>query len=221
MVPIDLITYALWRRLAKGAVSGVKSMRVEEQKLIILTNNGEELTMTFPTPKDGVSIADIRIDENNHLICTLSDGNIIDAGALPTSSTSTTLPIASKTRLGGIKVGKNLSIEEDGTLNAAGGGSGTGTSDYDELVNKPTLNGIEISGEKTAADYGIKEDKTYIFTQETPTTEWVIKHNMGKYPAIIIVDDNKYQVWAEIQFVDLNTVKAIFTTEFTGQAFLN
>lgn len=37
------------------------------------------------------------------------------------------LPIASETKLGGIKVGKNLTIEEDGTLNAqAGGGGGTG-----------------------------------------------------------------------------------------------
>ena len=220
MVPIDLITYALWKRLATGAVSGVKSMRVEGQKLIILTNSGQELTMTFPTPKDGVSIADIRIDENGHLICTLSDGNIIDAGALPTTSSPTSLPIASATRLGGIKVGKNLRIESDGTLNAVGG-SGTGTSDYLDLENKPTLNGIEISGDKTAADYGIKEDKTYIFTQTEPTMEWVIKHNMGKYPAIMIVDDDKYQVWAEIQFIDLNTVKAMFTSEFTGQAFLN
>lgn len=31
-----------------------------------------------------------------------------------------------------------------------------GTSDYDELVNKPTLNGVEISGDKTSEDYGIE-----------------------------------------------------------------
>ena len=31
-----------------------------------------------------------------------------------------------------------------------------GTSDYNELTNKPTLNGVEISGDKTSEDYGIQ-----------------------------------------------------------------
>lgn len=30
-----------------------------------------------------------------------------------------------------------------------------GTTDYNNLQNKPTLNGVEISGDKTAEDYGI------------------------------------------------------------------
>lgn len=30
-----------------------------------------------------------------------------------------------------------------------------GTTDYNELENKPTLNGVEISGDKTSEDYGI------------------------------------------------------------------
>ena len=38
------------------------------------------------------------------------------------------LPIASATQLGGIKVGANLEIEADGTLNAISSGGGTGTS---------------------------------------------------------------------------------------------
>lgn len=37
-----------------------------------------------------------------------------------------TLPIASATTLGGIKIGENLEITEDGTLNAQAGGGGTG-----------------------------------------------------------------------------------------------
>ena len=146
----------------------------------------------------------------------MSDGNIINVGALPTAP----IPVASETTLGGIKVGKNLKIDADGTLSAVGG-SGTGTSDYNDLENKPTLNGIEISGERTAADYGIKEDKTYVFTQVFETTEWNIVHNLNKYPSVIVVDNDMFQVWAEIQYVDLNTIKVIFTQNFTGKAFLN
>lgn len=219
VVPIDIITYAMWKKLATGIASGIKNVKIEGTDLIITTMQGQVLTMSFPTPKDGVTITNIKIDENGHLICELSDGTTIDAGALPTSSTGN-LPIASETRLGGIKVGRNLKIDEDGTLHATGG-SGTGTSDYRDLENLPTLNGVEISGDKTAADYGIKEDKTYVFEQKTPTMEWIIQHGMNKYPSIIIVDDAMYQVWAEIQFIDLNTVKAIFTEDFTGKAILN
>ena len=70
------------------------------------------------------------------------------------------IPPATKTTLGGIKVGNNLSITPDGVLSATGGG-GAGTSDYGDLTNLPTLNGVEISGNKQTSDYKIKEDKSY------------------------------------------------------------
>lgn len=46
------------------------------------------------------------------------------------------IPVASDTMLGGIKVGENLSITADGVLSAKGGG----TTDYSVLLNKPVLN---------------------------------------------------------------------------------
>lgn len=48
------------------------------------------------------------------------------------------IPVASATQLGGIKVGDNLVITEDGVLSSIGGS--TGTSDYNALSNKPALN---------------------------------------------------------------------------------
>lgn len=46
------------------------------------------------------------------------------------------IPVASATQLGGIKVGNNLSIEADGTLNASEGG----VKSYNDLTDKPILN---------------------------------------------------------------------------------
>lgn len=46
------------------------------------------------------------------------------------------IPIASGTQLGGIKIGNNLSIEADGTLNASEGG----VKSYNDLTDKPILN---------------------------------------------------------------------------------
>lgn len=36
-----------------------------------------------------------------------------------------------------------------------GGGGGSGTSDYDDLTNKPQINGHELMGNQTSADLGI------------------------------------------------------------------
>lgn len=80
---MDIVTYALCKKIASAAVSGIKRIWVEDLTLYIETNDGEILTMVFPTPKDGVSVEDIDIDANNHLICTMSDGNTIDAGEVP------------------------------------------------------------------------------------------------------------------------------------------
>lgn len=43
----------------------------------------------------------------------------------------------------------------DKTINIPTGGSEGGTSDYSALANKPQLNGVEITGNKTSADYKI------------------------------------------------------------------
>lgn len=42
--------------------------------------------MHFPTPKDGNSIVNVKIDDDNHLICEMEDGTSIDAGELPTGT---------------------------------------------------------------------------------------------------------------------------------------
>ena len=81
---MDIISYVLSKRIAEGAVSGVRGMSVDGQTLNIECNDGTHLEMNFPTPADGVSIVDVDITAQKHLICTLSDGNTIDAGEVPT-----------------------------------------------------------------------------------------------------------------------------------------
>ena len=57
---------------------------------------------------------------------------------IDTSSRSYHLPIASATTLGGIKVGNNLTIETDGTLNAE-------STEYNlPVASSSTLGGVKI-----------------------------------------------------------------------------
>ena len=97
-------------------------------------------------------------------------------GNIKSGSTSNyELPIASESVLGGIKVGKNLTIDADGTLNAQAGGSvDVDLSDYakkDELhthSNKSILDNIKqedidkwnsgTGGDVDLTDYALKTD---------------------------------------------------------------
>ena len=81
---MDIIGYALSKKIAEHAVSGVQSMSVEGQNLIINTKDSGVLTMTFPTPKDGVSVTDIDVNANNQIVFTMSDGNEFISGKIPT-----------------------------------------------------------------------------------------------------------------------------------------
>ena len=81
---MDIITYALSKKIAAHASSGVQSMSINGQTLIINTKDGGVLTMTFPTPKDGVSVTDIDVNANNQIVFTMSDGTEFISGKIPT-----------------------------------------------------------------------------------------------------------------------------------------
>lgn len=81
---MDLITYVLCKKMVAAAASGISNIEVSGSDLIFTTSSGEQLVVTLPLPDSGVSIVDINIDENNHLLYTTSEGNTVDVGALPT-----------------------------------------------------------------------------------------------------------------------------------------
>ena len=81
---MDLISYALSKKIAASAVSGVQSMSVSGQTLTINTKDSGVLTMTFPKPRDGVSVTDIDVNANNQIVFTMSDGTEFISGKIPT-----------------------------------------------------------------------------------------------------------------------------------------
>ena len=81
---MDIISYALTKKIAEHAISGIDSMSVNGQTLIINTKDGNVLTMTFPTPKDGVSVIDIDVNRDNQIVFTMSDDSEFISGKIPT-----------------------------------------------------------------------------------------------------------------------------------------
>lgn len=83
---MDITTLALSKGYTDLAALGLSNIRVEGTKVIFtLKETGEEAIVTVPTPKDGISVTDVKVNNNNHLICTMSNGEIIDAGEIKVS----------------------------------------------------------------------------------------------------------------------------------------
>jgi len=78
---VDIVTYALSKKLVNGIQSGLASATVDNDNCSITFNwtNGTSSTMTFPKPADGVSITNAEI-VNDELILTFSDSTTINVG---------------------------------------------------------------------------------------------------------------------------------------------
>ena len=84
------------------------------------------------------------------------------------------LPIASETQLGGIKVGNNLTIEEDGTLNAE-------STEYNlPVATSSTLGGVKIGSGLTMSDQvlSVTVDSVLNNTSVNPVRNSVVTSNI-------------------------------------------
>lgn len=75
----------------------------------------------------------------------------------------------------------------------SGGGGAGGTTDYNDLTNKPTINGVEISGDKTSADYKISAEVTQVDHGTADTT--------------FELPPNQYHTWGEVTSLTLTLGK--------------
>lgn len=90
---------------------------------------------------------------------------------------------------------------------------------YNELLDKPSINGIELTGNKTSADLGI--DQTFIHNQNKASDEWRIVHNLSRYPSVTVVDSAGTVVVGDVQYISENEIVIDFIGAFSGTAYLN
>ena len=102
-----------------------------------------------------------------------------------------------------------------------------GVSDYSELNNKPSINGVTLDGNKTSQELGIVipnnsgDDKNYIHTQSQSSNTWVIAHNLGKYPSVTVINSAGDEVVGDVKYDSQNQVTVTFKGAFKGTAILN
>lgn len=96
------------------------------------------------------------------------------------------------------------------------------TDNYNRLKNKPEINGVVLEGNKTAEDLGIDvADANYVHKQTESSNEWIIVHNLNKYPAVSIIDSAGDEVEGNVHYDSVNQITITFVGAFKGTATLN
>ena len=244
---MDIITYALSKKIAAHASSGVQSMSINGQTLIINTKDGGVLTMTFPTPKDGVSVTDIDVNANNQIVFTMSDGTEFISGKIPTVkgdkgdpfkySDFTPEQLTALKGADGVSpiITENVNNTDDiyrldittntGTIitpNLKGGGSGSS-----EVFDRTDLTAVTVGGLNSGSSVKNKTTKevleSILFPYQKPAVSFSISPNTTVYESGTTVSSIKFTISATkksdiIQSIKVYDGSTLLTTITSGVA---
>ena len=71
------------------------------------------------------------------------------------------------------------------------------------------------------ANIGTGIDKKYTHTQISASNNWIINHNLNKFPSVTVVDSGGTIVIGEISYININSVSISFNGIFSGKAYCN
>lgn len=121
-----------------------------------------------------------------------------------------------------VDTGKTYMFDKDNTtwyevsLDGGGGGGG-GTSNYNDLSNKPQINGATLAGNKTSSDLGLQDKILGAWTVGTATTHSTPASTDTVLQALEKIDNNQRLDEANISIVQGKTNRIIMdNTESTN-----
>jgi hypothetical protein len=65
---------------------------------------------------------------------------------------------------------------------------------------------------------GVGGATAYVHHQPTPSTEWIINHNLGYYPDVTVLSTGLAEVDAEVVHISVNQTRVYFVVPFAGIA---
>lgn len=95
---------------------------------------------------------------------------------------------------------------------------------YNNLRNKPQINGTALMGDLTSVDlglYGEGNTETAIYKQTVASDLWHIEHKLKKFPSVTVVDSAGTVVTGEVTYLDEGTLEVAFSGAFSGTVYLN
>jgi len=64
-------------------------------------------------------------------------------------------------------------------------------------------------------------DKTFEHVQSTPSNQWIVQHNLGKYASITVINTSGDEMWCDVRHNSKNQITLKFSRAFSGTAFCN
>ncbi len=62
---------------------------------------------------------------------------------------------------------------------------------------------------------------TYVHTQATASSEWLVNHNLNKFPSVTVIDSAGDELLAGINYISQNSLTVSFSQATTGKAVCN
>lgn len=109
--------------------------------------NSTDVTSALALKEDKTTIgnlSDLTTDVKTSIVAAINSIGVIETPIATTSVAGKVIPD-----------GETITVDQDGTIHSVGGGGGGGTTDYSLLTNKPQINSVELSGNKSLSSLGL------------------------------------------------------------------
>ena len=117
---------------------------------------------------------------------------------------------------------ENTRIDVEGTTRTILG-MGNGQFYINHSAYDLLLRGRQTRPKYNSSDLALTSDipTTYIHEQGVSSAVWTVQHNLNKYPSVTVVDSSENVIIADVEYVDVNTVKITMNGASKGRAYLN
>ncbi|GAB6139935.1 hypothetical protein JCM14076_06640 [Methylosoma difficile] len=77
--------------------------------------------------------------------------------------------------------------------------------------------------EGTEADWvlSLQADKSFAWHQSIASYVWTVPHNLGKFPAVMVLDSVGNMIMSDVYFVDENVVRITHAIALSGYVYCN
>ena len=175
----------------------------------------------MPTPKKKIFYSDLSLAKNQLLDVRIENKTTAERQAMSLGAGQTGLAVWD-TDLEGLYVWQievwirvGASVEDIARWNEA----------YDDsVVDFSITQGTDTTftiHRRNSSDISKTYRSGYIHNQSTPSSTWVINHNLNKNPSITVVDSGGSEVEGAVTINSLNQITITFCGAFSGKAYLN
>lgn len=80
---------------------------------------------------------------------------------------------------------------------------------------------VTVALQGTRGPPGPGGGSTFVFDQVVPAANWIIAHNLNRFPSVSVADSSGRLVEGDVDYIDGNTISVGFVGGFAGTAYLN